>query len=236
MKLMKEVKRDRDGIRKGHKKWKRRETASTAQRKLPLSSTLKDPLAPLRGEMPLRGRNDHTLLPQSDPFLGLGLLFSIWRSHVAAWKQSPAGQLSSFHVHVQLKQGSTGGPHLHFPSSLVVGPAEVTFSNLVSTRKSPPRPEAITRSSTSRSHLEVHPAKQRGCPEKLPHSFIFQLEEVKESAVHMRKQRPRTRDPRSMRESRHVGKWCGSFTLNWRAEGRVAAATRQFFLVRVFGF
>ncbi|KOM47623.1 hypothetical protein LR48_Vigan07g132700 [Vigna angularis] len=65
MKLMKEVKRDRDGIRKGHKKCKRRETTSTAQRKLPLSDTLKDPLAPLRGEMPLRGRIGHTLLPLS---------------------------------------------------------------------------------------------------------------------------------------------------------------------------
>ncbi|KOM54818.1 hypothetical protein LR48_Vigan10g071000 [Vigna angularis] len=50
MKLTKEMKRDRDGIRKGHKKYKRRETASTAQRKLLLSGTRKEPLAPLRGE------------------------------------------------------------------------------------------------------------------------------------------------------------------------------------------
>ncbi|KOM57581.1 hypothetical protein LR48_Vigan11g061400 [Vigna angularis] len=75
MKLMKEVKRDRDGIRKGHKKCKRRETASTTQPKLPLSGTLKDPLAPLRGEMPLRRRMKHALLPLSGTFLGLGLLF-----------------------------------------------------------------------------------------------------------------------------------------------------------------
>ncbi|KOM47620.1 hypothetical protein LR48_Vigan07g132400 [Vigna angularis] len=59
MKLMKEEKRDSDGIRKGHKKCKRTETASTAQRKLPLSGTLKDPLAPLRG------RIGHALLPLS---------------------------------------------------------------------------------------------------------------------------------------------------------------------------
>ncbi|KOM25659.1 hypothetical protein LR48_Vigan148s002300 [Vigna angularis] len=56
MKLMKEVKRYRDGIRKKHKKCKRGENSSTAQCQLPLSGTLKDPLAPLRGEMPLRGR------------------------------------------------------------------------------------------------------------------------------------------------------------------------------------
>ncbi|KOM45572.1 hypothetical protein LR48_Vigan06g087800 [Vigna angularis] len=57
MKLMKEVKRNRDGIKKGHKKCKRGENASTAQRQLPLSGTLKDSLAPLRGEKPLRGRS-----------------------------------------------------------------------------------------------------------------------------------------------------------------------------------
>ncbi|KOM57582.1 hypothetical protein LR48_Vigan11g061500 [Vigna angularis] len=59
MKLMKEVKRDRDGIGKGHKKCKRGENASTAQCQLPLSDTLKDPLAPLRGRM------EHVLLPLS---------------------------------------------------------------------------------------------------------------------------------------------------------------------------
>ncbi|KOM56020.1 hypothetical protein LR48_Vigan10g191200 [Vigna angularis] len=48
MNLMKEVKWDRDGIRKGHKKCKRREAASTAQRQLPLSDTFKDLFAPLR--------------------------------------------------------------------------------------------------------------------------------------------------------------------------------------------
>ncbi|KOM45593.1 hypothetical protein LR48_Vigan06g089900 [Vigna angularis] len=61
MKLMKEVKKDRDGIKRGHKKCKRGENASTAQRQLPLSGTLKDPLAPLRGEMPLRGRMEHAV-------------------------------------------------------------------------------------------------------------------------------------------------------------------------------
>ncbi|KOM26086.1 hypothetical protein LR48_Vigan226s001500 [Vigna angularis] len=50
MNWMKEVKWDKDGIRKGHKKCKRREAASTAQRQLPLSGTFKDPLAPLRGK------------------------------------------------------------------------------------------------------------------------------------------------------------------------------------------
>ncbi|KOM57575.1 hypothetical protein LR48_Vigan11g060800 [Vigna angularis] len=65
MKLMKEVKWDRDGIRKGYKKCKRRETASTAQRQLPLSGTLKDPLAPLRGKMALRGTIENPLLPLS---------------------------------------------------------------------------------------------------------------------------------------------------------------------------
>ncbi|KOM37689.1 hypothetical protein LR48_Vigan03g107100 [Vigna angularis] len=47
MNLMKEVKWDRDEIRKGHKKGKRREAVSTAHRQLPLSGTFKDLLAPL---------------------------------------------------------------------------------------------------------------------------------------------------------------------------------------------
>ncbi|KOM29358.1 hypothetical protein LR48_Vigan650s000300 [Vigna angularis] len=51
MNLMKEVKWNRDGIRKGHKKCKRRGTTSTAQHQLALSGTLKDPLAPLRGRI-----------------------------------------------------------------------------------------------------------------------------------------------------------------------------------------
>ncbi|KOM40819.1 hypothetical protein LR48_Vigan04g101700 [Vigna angularis] len=57
MNLMKEVKWDEDGIRKGHKKCKRREAASTAQRQLPRSDTFKDPLAPLRGKNAVEGQN-----------------------------------------------------------------------------------------------------------------------------------------------------------------------------------
>ncbi|KOM38269.1 hypothetical protein LR48_Vigan03g165100 [Vigna angularis] len=58
MKLMKEVKRERDGDRKGHENCKRRESASTAQRQLPLSGTFQYPLAPLRGKLALRGRSE----------------------------------------------------------------------------------------------------------------------------------------------------------------------------------
>ncbi|KOM57651.1 hypothetical protein LR48_Vigan11g068400 [Vigna angularis] len=62
MNLMKEVKWDRDGIRKGHKKCKRREAASTAHRLLPLSGTFKDPLAPLRGKNAVEGQNRRNAL------------------------------------------------------------------------------------------------------------------------------------------------------------------------------
>ncbi|KOM27005.1 hypothetical protein LR48_Vigan350s000500 [Vigna angularis] len=68
MNLMKEVKWDRDGITRGHKKCKRGEAVSTAQRQLPLSGTLKNPLAPMRGKMLLRGRIDHVLLPLNGEF------------------------------------------------------------------------------------------------------------------------------------------------------------------------
>ncbi|KOM43223.1 hypothetical protein LR48_Vigan05g082700 [Vigna angularis] len=90
MKLMKEVKWDRDGIGKGHEKCKRRETASTAQRQLPLSGTLKDPLAPLRG------RNDHTLLPLSAvvPKRETVLSKPNWRSAVASKRETLLSKLS----------------------------------------------------------------------------------------------------------------------------------------------
>ncbi|KOM31549.1 hypothetical protein LR48_Vigan01g110400 [Vigna angularis] len=58
MKLMKKVKRKRDGDKKGHKKCKRRESASTAQRQLLLSGTFQYSLPPLRGKLALRGRSE----------------------------------------------------------------------------------------------------------------------------------------------------------------------------------
>ncbi|KOM55531.1 hypothetical protein LR48_Vigan10g142300 [Vigna angularis] len=59
---MKEVKKDRDGIRKELKKRKRREAASTNEH----------PLAPLRGESAAEGRIDYVLVPLSGGILGLG--------------------------------------------------------------------------------------------------------------------------------------------------------------------
>ncbi|KOM34667.1 hypothetical protein LR48_Vigan02g081700 [Vigna angularis] len=71
MNLIKEVKWDRDGIRKGHKKCKRREATSIAQRQLPLSGTFKDPLAPLRGKNATDGQNRRNALTAERHFIGL---------------------------------------------------------------------------------------------------------------------------------------------------------------------
>ncbi|KOM57585.1 hypothetical protein LR48_Vigan11g061800 [Vigna angularis] len=58
MKLMNEVKRDRYGIRKGHKKCKRRETAAGRKAAAGKKSRCGE-------EKPLRGRSGHALLPLS---------------------------------------------------------------------------------------------------------------------------------------------------------------------------
>ncbi|KOM55906.1 hypothetical protein LR48_Vigan10g179800 [Vigna angularis] len=55
--LVKEVKKDRDGIRKELKKCKRREAISTAQRQFTAERHNEHPLAPLRGESAAEGKN-----------------------------------------------------------------------------------------------------------------------------------------------------------------------------------
>ncbi|KOM37747.1 hypothetical protein LR48_Vigan03g112900 [Vigna angularis] len=72
---MKEVKKDRDGIRKDIKKLQKEKSQLPLNGSLPLSGTQELTLDPLRGENAAEGKNQLTHLPLSSTLLGLGPLF-----------------------------------------------------------------------------------------------------------------------------------------------------------------
>ncbi|KOM25648.1 hypothetical protein LR48_Vigan148s001200 [Vigna angularis] len=79
--LVKEVKKDRDGIRKDIKKVQKEKSQLPLNGSLPLSGTQELTLDPLRGENAVEGKNQLTHLPLSSSLplsgtlLGLGPLF-----------------------------------------------------------------------------------------------------------------------------------------------------------------